>query len=138
MPIGIQYKCISVYVSVDLYRTGHVSNFEANVWQSTSNSKASAFHSIINTAGSTVANTIATSAGASIGVSGYGASVSGSEGATSSSAKTAAEEEKKQLKRFTESTTSTATVIECEVDFRILTLVNTVDMARGNVGVNSG
>lgn len=99
---------------VCVFRTGPVSNFESNVWQSTSLSKASAFHSISNTAGSTVANKIATSAGASASVSGYGASVSGSVEGTSSGEKTAAEEESSQMKTFTESTTSTATVIECE------------------------
>lgn len=128
---NLAHNARNICGSVDLCRTGHVSNFEANVWQSTSMSKASAFHSIINTAGSTVANTIATSAGASVGISGYGASVSGSADAASSTANNAAQEEKRQLKKFTESTTSTATVIECESDLRTLVAMGSVDMARG-------
>ncbi|CAM9286827.1 unnamed protein product, partial [Laminaria digitata] len=92
--------------------TGAVANFEANVWQTTSVSKASTFHKISEHAGNSMAVKIATSEGGSASASGFFASASGSSGKTDLSGKSETEVKDLERTRSAKSSTSTATVIE--------------------------
>ncbi|CAM9095802.1 unnamed protein product, partial [Laminaria digitata] len=92
--------------------TGAVANFEANVWQTTSVSKASNFLKISENAGSSMAERIATSEGGSGSASFFFASASGSSGKTDLSEKTDAEVKEFERVRSTKNSASTATAIE--------------------------
>lgn len=84
------------------------------MWQTTSISKASAFHNISEHAGNSMAVTIATSEGSSASGGTFLATASGSSGKTDLSEKKETEIKEMEKKRSLESSTSTATVIECE------------------------
>ena len=95
-------------------RTGAVANFEASVWQTTSVSKATAFHNISDTAGNSMAIRIATSEGGSASGGGWFASASGSSSSESNFESKKETVEERTRKYLEERETRSATVIECK------------------------
>lgn len=96
------------------YRTGAVANFEAQVWQSTSVAKASSFHKISEHAGNSVAVQTTSSKGGSASASAPFGSVSGSHSTETEDGTGGTNVEEGEGSSADQTTTSTATVIECE------------------------
>ncbi|CAM9960935.1 unnamed protein product, partial [Hapterophycus canaliculatus] len=92
--------------------TGAVSDFTASVWQTTSMSKAAAFHSISENAGTSVANKVATSEGSSSSNATWFTAKTGGKGKQNVEGTTETSEEELSLRTANSSMTSSATVIE--------------------------
>ncbi len=89
------------------------------MWQTTSVSKATAFHNISDTAGNSMATRIATSEGGSSSGGGWFSSNSGSSGNgqnTETNTETVEQEERKFLE---ERSTRSATVVECKRGYKV-------------------